>query len=77
MVKENKLTPGKVIDPPSRNFERMKGELRVKKEKERKEKYDEFGNKKNTLGDKIADFVNYPITKGRNKKQVVEYHKEA
>ena len=68
MVKENKLKPGKVIDPPSRDFERMKGELRVKKEKERKEKYDEFGNKKNTLGDKIADFVNYPITKRRYKK---------
>ncbi len=68
MVKESKLKPGKVIDPPSRDFERMKGELRVKKEKKRKEKYDEFGNKKNTLGDKIADFVNYPITKGRNKK---------
>tara|TARA_R100001443_G_scaffold16536_3_gene26596 strand:+ start:127 stop:405 length:279 start_codon:yes stop_codon:yes gene_type:complete len=60
MVKESKLKPGKVIDPRSRDFERHKGELRVKKEKERKEKYDEFGNKKNTIGNKIADFFNYP-----------------
>ncbi len=68
MVKESKLKPEKVIDPSSRDFERMKGELRVKKEKKRKKKFDVFGNKKNTIGDKIADFVNYPITKGRNKK---------
>ena len=38
MVTESKLKPEKVIDPPSRDFERMKGELRVKKEKARKKK---------------------------------------
>ena len=68
MVKESKLKPEKVIDPPSRDFESMKGELRVKKEKKRKKKFDAFGNTINTIGDKIADFVNYPITKGRYKK---------